>query len=80
MGEPHTLKEERKAVLMSQRFRFLMFLKTVIRKIVRALGHSYLVIITVSSALGIVISRKACVRNPTHTQSVKLKKPLLPLF
>lgn len=57
-----------------------MFLKTVIRKIVRALGHSYLVIITVSSALGIVISRKACVRNPTHTQSVELKKPLLPLF
>lgn len=47
-----------------------MFLKAVIRKIVRALGHPYLMIITVSSALGIVISRKACIRNPTHTGSL----------
>lgn len=79
MGSLIILKEARKAALMSQRFSFLVFLKAVIRKTVRALGHPYLVIITVSSALGVVISRKACIRNPTHRQSVGLKKPLLPL-
>lgn len=70
MGSLSTLKEARKAVLMSQRFSFLVFLKAVIRKIVRALGHPYLMIITVSSALGIVISRKACIGNPAHADSL----------